>query len=112
MNNIGSNHRRTTNQDIYASKRDAEEMTDGWFVSAMPDLNQRNPFMAKYIIQNSIWWIETLRLGGIRQDTYPYPDKDFMSDWAGAIMMNIQILVLLVKSGVTIRYCWLLAKRA
>jgi len=52
----------------------------------MPDLNQRNPFMATYIIQNSIWWIETLELGGIRQDTYPYPDKDFMSDWAGAIM--------------------------
>ena len=61
-------------------------MTDGWFVDAMPDLNQRNPFMAKYLIQNSIWWIETAKLGGIRQDTYPYPDKTFMSDWAGAIM--------------------------
>ena len=83
---IRSNHRRTTNQDIYASKADHEGMSDGWFVATMPDLNQRNPFMAKYIIQNSIWWIETAQLGGIRQDTYPYPDKDFMSDWAGAIM--------------------------
>ena len=83
---ITSNHRRTTNQDLYASKKDSELMTQGWFVSAMPDLNQRNPFMANYLIQNSIWWIETLQLGGIRQDTYPYPDKDFMSDWAGAIM--------------------------
>ena len=81
-----SNHRRTTNQDIYASKADSEGMNNGWFVPAMPDLNQRNPFMAKYIIQNSIWWIETAKLGGIRQDTYPYPDKQFMSDWAGAIM--------------------------
>lgn len=81
-----SNHRRTSNQDMYASEYDKKDMTDGWFVDAMPDLNQRNPFMAKYIIQNSIWWIETLGLGGIRQDTYPYPDKDFMSDWAGAIM--------------------------
>lgn len=81
-----SNHRRTTNQDIYASDTDKQGMTDGWFVDAMPDLNQRNPFMATYIIQNSIWWIEALGLGGIRQDTYPYPDKDFMSDWAGAIM--------------------------
>ena len=61
-------------------------MANGWFVETMPDLNQRNPFMATYITQNSIWWIETLGLGGIRQDTYPYPDKDFMSDWAGAIM--------------------------
>ncbi|APY11422.1 alpha-amlyase [Seonamhaeicola sp. S2-3] len=85
-NIIKSNHVRTSNQDIYASIKDKKEMTDGWFVSAMPDLNQRNPFMAKYIIQNSIWWIETANLGGIRQDTYPYSDKDFMSTWAGAIM--------------------------
>ena len=84
--NIGSSHRRTTNQDLYASKIDRNGNNEGWFVADMPDLNQRNPFMAKYIIQNSIWWIETLGLGGIRQDTYPYPDKDFMANWAGAIM--------------------------
>ena len=83
---IYSNHQRTTNQDLYASEFDKKRLNDGWFVDTMPDLNQRNPFMAKYLIQNSIWWIETLNLGGIRQDTYPYPDKAFMSDWAGAIM--------------------------
>ena len=83
---IYSTHRRTTNQDPYASAKDHQGMSDGWFVEGMPDLNQRNPFMANYIIQNSIWWIETLDLGGIRQDTYPYPDKEFMSNWAGAIM--------------------------
>ena len=84
--NINSNHRRTTNQDLYASEIDRKENNEGWFVPEMPDLNQRNPFMAKYIIQNSIWWIETLGLGGIRQDTYPYPDKDFMANWAATIM--------------------------
>jgi len=84
--NIGSNHRRTTNQDSYAAESDRKGNNEGWFVSGMPDLNQRNPFMATYIIQNSIWWIETLGLGGIRQDTYPYPDKKFMANWAGAIM--------------------------
>lgn len=83
---ITSNHRRTTNQDTYASEIDKQHMADGWFVPTMPDLNQKNPFMAKYLIQNSIWWIETANLGGIRQDTYPYPDKQFMSDWAKAIM--------------------------
>jgi len=83
---INSNHRRTTNQDSYASEFDRKGNTDGWFVPAMPDLNQKNPFMANYIIQNSIWWIETLQLGGIRQDTYPYPDKAFMANWAGTIM--------------------------
>ncbi|MFY9242413.1 MAG: glycoside hydrolase family 13 protein [Polaribacter sp.] len=84
--NIGSNHRRTTNQDLYASEVDKKGNNEGWFVANMPDLNQRNPFLAKYIIQNSIWWIETLGLGGIRQDTYPYPDKQFMANWAGTIM--------------------------
>jgi neopullulanase len=84
--NVNSNHRRTTNQDAYAAKTDKELMNGGWFVPTMPDLNQRNPFMAKYLIQNSIWWVETLGLSGIRQDTYPYPDKAFMSNWAGAIM--------------------------
>lgn len=83
---IYSNHRRTTNQDLYASEVDKNGMIEGWFVPTMPDLNQENPFMANYLIQNSIWWIETLGLGGIRQDTYPYPDKHFMSAWAGAIM--------------------------
>jgi len=86
VENIITNHRRTTNQDLYASKIDKHKMNVGWFVSAMPDLNQRNPFMAQYTIQNSIWWIETVNLSGIRQDTYPYPDKDFMSRWAGDIM--------------------------
>ncbi len=81
-----TNHRRTTNQDSYASKVDSDLMSEGWFVSDMPDLNQRNPLVATYIIQNSIWWVETLDLGGIRQDTYPYPNKEFMSKWAGAIM--------------------------
>jgi len=81
-----SNHRRTTNQDAYAAVIDGKQMSNGWFSNRMPDLNQRNPFMATYLIQNSIWWIETLGLGGIRQDTYPYPDKEFMSAWAGSIM--------------------------
>ena len=83
---VTTNHRRTTNQDSYASVIDRDLMSEGWFVSTMPDLNQRNPLLANYLIQNSIWWIETLDLGGIRQDTYPYPDKRFMADWAGAIM--------------------------
>ena len=83
---VVTNHRRTTNQDPYASEKDKKSMSDGWFVPSMPDLNQKNPFLATYLIQNSIWWIETLGLGGIRQDTYPYPDKYFMAEWAGAIM--------------------------
>ena len=61
-------------------------MLDGWFVPTMPDLNQRNKFLAEYLIQNSIWWVESLNLSGIRQDTYPYAEKEFLSNWAGRIM--------------------------
>ncbi len=83
---VMTNHRRTTHQDPHAPRVDAERMTGGWFVSTMPDLNQRNPFLANYLIQNSLWWIETLGLGGVRQDTYPYPDAEFMADWSCRIM--------------------------
>lgn len=79
-------HRRTVNQDPHASEIDRKAMTDGWFVPTMPDLNQRNPFMEKYLIQNSIWWIEFVGLEGIRQDTWPYPDKDMMATWTKQVL--------------------------
>lgn len=76
-----TNHRRTVNQDPHASLGDRRRMVEGWFVRSMPDLNQRNPFLANYLIQNSIWWTEYAGLAGIRQDTYPYPEKDMMAEW-------------------------------
>lgn len=76
-----TNHRRTVNQDPHASEYDKRAMTDGWFVPSMPDLNQNNPFMATYLIQNAIWWTEYEGLDGIRMDTYPYPDKYLMAQW-------------------------------
>lgn len=79
-------HRRTVNQDPHASEADRSAMVDGWFVPTMPDLNQRNPFMEKYLIQNSIWWIEYVGLEGIRQDTWPYPDKNMMTTWTKEVL--------------------------
>jgi glycosidase len=79
-------HRKTTLRDPYVSSYDRKALTEGWFVATMPDLNQRNPFMATYLIQNSIWWIEYADLYGLRQDTYSYPFRDFMTDWSCAIM--------------------------
>ncbi|WP_163707385.1 glycoside hydrolase family 13 protein [Mangrovibacterium lignilyticum] len=79
-------HRRTINQDPHASEADKTAMSDGWFVETMPDLNQRNPFMAEYLIQNSIWWIESIGLDGIRQDTWPYPDKNMMAEWTKRVL--------------------------
>ena len=85
---IQTNHMRTTLRDPYTSQYDKLIFTDGWFVPTMPDLNQRNPQMAEYLIQNTIWWIEYIGLSGIRMDTYPYSDKDFMSDWTCAVMQE------------------------
>ncbi|HHP7242937.1 MAG TPA: glycoside hydrolase family 13 protein [Cyclobacteriaceae bacterium] len=81
-----TSHRRTTLRDPYASTYDERHFTDGWFVPTMPDLNQRNPLVADYLIQNTIWWIESTKISGIRMDTYPYSDKDFMSDWTCEVM--------------------------
>lgn len=80
-----SNYRGMTVSDPYASAYDQRKMSNGWFDVTMADLNQKNPHVLKYLIQNSIWWIEYAGLGGIRMDTYPYPDKDAMAEWAKAI---------------------------
>ena len=84
--NHGSDYRQTNYEtvapsDIHAAPSVREKMTDGWFVSVMPDLNQRNRYVADYLIQNSIWWIEYAGIDGIRQDTYPYCDFDMMARW-------------------------------
>lgn len=81
-----TNHRRTVHQDLYASASDRELMVKGWFVRQMPDMNQDNPYLSTYLIQNSIWWVETLGLAGIRQDTYPYSQKKFLEQWSCQIM--------------------------
>ena len=81
-----TNHRHVVNQDPHVSEFDHNTMVNGWFVPTMPDLNQRNPFMEKYLIQNSIWWIEFVGLDGIRQDTWPYPDKDMMARWTEQVL--------------------------
>jgi len=81
-----TNHRKSVRQDPYGAQCDKDEFHDGWFVPSMPDLNQRNPMMARYLIQNSIWWIEYVGLAGIRMDTYPYPDPEMMADWTREVM--------------------------
>ncbi len=81
-----TNHRRTVNQDPYAAESDLKLMREGWFVPTMPDMNQENPFLKEYLIQNSIWWIEYLGLEGIRMDTYPYPNKYMLAEWCKRVM--------------------------
>ncbi|MCU8028610.1 glycoside hydrolase family 13 protein [Shewanella oncorhynchi] len=81
-----TSHRRTTVQDPYAAAQDHIDFVDGWFTDTMPDLNQSNPKLATYLIQNSIWWVEYAGLSGIREDTYSYADKGFLAKWSKAVM--------------------------
>lgn len=76
-----TSYKLTPVMDPYASKIDMKETVDGWFVPTMPDLNQKNPHVMKYLIQNSIWWVETAGIDGIRMDTYPYADRHGMAQW-------------------------------
>lgn len=80
-------YRMTTIVDPHYASADYNRMVNGWFDNHMPDLNQRNRLLATYLIQNSVWWIEYTGIRGIRMDTQPYSDKDFMSDW-GRYVMN------------------------
>ena len=83
---VQTNHDKEAYFDPYVSDYDRETMINGWFVPSMPDLNQKNPHVAKYLIQNSIWWIEYAGVDGIRQDTYPYADVDMMREWCLEVM--------------------------
>ena len=80
-----SNYRTTSQFDTNVSEVDKKEALNGWFDTTMPDLNQSNPLVLKYLTQNAIWWIEYAELGGLRVDTYPYNDKIAMAKWAKAI---------------------------
>ena len=85
---VQTNHDKEAYFDPYVSDYDKNCMINGWFVPTMPDLNQKNPHVAKYLIQNSIWWIEYSGVDGIRQDTYPYADMDMMRDWCEAVELE------------------------
>ena len=78
---LQTSYKLTPIMDPYASEVDKRETTEGWFVPSMPDLNQKNPHLMTYLIQNSIWWIETVGIDGIRMDTYPYADREGMARW-------------------------------
>lgn len=83
---VQTSHIREPLHDPHAAAVDRSAFTDGWFVPTMPDLNQRNPRLANYLIQNAIWWVEFANLSGIRVDTWSYADKDFLADWTRRVM--------------------------
>ncbi|WP_337792199.1 glycoside hydrolase family 13 protein [Phocaeicola plebeius] len=85
-NYVQTSFKTASVMDIHASAYEKKIATDGWFTSVMPDFNQRNRHVARYLIQSSIWWIEYAGINGIRQDTHPYADFDFMSQWCKEVL--------------------------
>ena len=85
-NYVQTSFKTASVMDTHASAYEKKLATDGWFASVMPDFNQRNRHVARYLIQSSIWWIEYAGINGIRQDTHPYADFDFMSQWCKEVL--------------------------
>ena len=83
---VQTTHVREPLHDPHAPESDRRAFVDGWFVPSMPDLNQKNPLLADYLIQNAIWWVEFADLSGIRVDTWSYADKQFLADWTRRLM--------------------------
>ncbi|WP_284730717.1 glycoside hydrolase family 13 protein [Shewanella jiangmenensis] len=81
-----TSHRRTAVQDPYSAESDKRHFSDGWFTDTMPDLNQRNPHMARFLIQHTLWWIESAGLSGLRIDTWSYSDKAFLKAFSNAVL--------------------------
>lgn len=80
-----TNHRKEIHSDPYASEIDRKELLQGWFVPSMADLNQSQPLLLDYLIQNAIWWIEFAGVDGFRVDTFPYNNPKPMTLWLEAI---------------------------
>lgn len=85
-NYVQTSFKTASVMDIHAAEYEKKIATDGWFTQTMPDLNQRNRHVARYLIQSSIWWIEYAGINGIRQDTHPYADFDFMAQWCKEVL--------------------------
>jgi glycosidase len=67
--------------DPHGSEHDRSPPLHGWFANILPDLNQENPLVSTYLIQNAEWWIESAGLDGLRIDTFPYVGRAFWHDF-------------------------------
>lgn len=94
------NHREEVFFDPYASAVDKASMTDGWFTPNLPDLNQRNPYVATFLIQYAIWATEEFGIDGWRVDTYKYCDEQFLNNINNALLNEFPHLTVFGESWV------------
>lgn len=84
-NHLPNNWQVWTLADPYANPAVRDSTLKGWFAGILPDLNQDDPELARYLIQNTLWWIGVTGVDGIRQDTWPYAPRTFWAQWMAAI---------------------------
>jgi glycosidase len=78
--------------DPHATPATREATLRGWFIDILPDLDQDDEEVARYLIQNTLWWVGTTGLDGIRQDTLPYVPRRFWRNWMAAIKREYEHL--------------------
>lgn len=93
-----SNFRASSICDPYSSEYDKTKMLTGWFDTHMADLNQKDKRLMQYLTQNSVWWVEYAGLDAIRMDTWPYPYKEAMAEWAGYVKEEYPGLTILAET--------------
>jgi glycosidase len=71
--------------DPHAPPRSWRNVVEGWFANILPDMNQENPDVAEYFIENALWWAEETGIDGYRLDTFPYVSRQFWSEWHRAL---------------------------
>jgi neopullulanase len=77
-----SNFKYEAVMDPHSAAADRKQMLDGWFDRRMADINENNPYVQKFLTQNHIWWTQYAGVDGLRLDTYPYNDPEYMAQWA------------------------------
>ncbi len=87
-NHLQACHNKIAFFDIHGDTVTPKRTVEGWFTNYMPDLNKREKLLADYMIENTIWWIQYLGIDGIREDTYPYNDLNYMKRWAETVFEN------------------------
>ena len=80
-----NNWQKWTTMNPYATRQTQARNTDGWFIDILPDFNQDDPEVARYLTQNSLWWLETYGFDTIRMDTLPHVPREFWGKWGAAI---------------------------
>ncbi len=69
----------------HANQQEVRNTLNGWFSDDLPDMNQEQPEVARYEIQNALWWVGITGVDGIRQDTIQYMPRTFIRDLSNSL---------------------------